>query len=185
MENQVLDVIAKRRSIRSYTEQPLRKDQVSALVDAALISPSSQNQQPWHLHVVQDTALILRWERAIIEHFRAEGNTETVEFLKNRDNKIFYDAPAVFVISAKPNTSTDVGIMAQSIALAAKSMGLDSVILGFPRVVFAPEYEGEWQKTLGFPDGNVYGLSVAVGYGDSPGRERSIDYSKVSYLPGK
>ncbi len=105
-----------------------------------------------------------------------------LEHNKSRNNKIFYDAPVVFVISMQENKAMDVGIMAQSIAIAAKGMGLDSVILGFPRVSFEEKYQEKWKQTLDFPEGYVYGISVAVGYGDEDGRVRKPDMDKVSYL---
>ena len=61
-------------------------------------------------------------------------------------------------------------------------MGLDSVILGFPRVTFLDKYEGKWQKELGIPEDHVYGVSIAVGYADETGRDRDIARSKVSYI---
>lgn len=181
-DNPVLQAIHSRRSIRRYKDKPLTEEQIGALVDAALMSPSSLNRQPWHLTVVTDTALIAQWETAIIEHFVEIGNEETVAHNKARGNKIFYDAPAVFLITSAPATGIDVGIMAQSLTIAAKGMGLDSVILGFPRVAFEPRYHQKWQKKLGFPEGHEYGISVAVGYGNMPGNDRTPDYTKVSYL---
>ena len=110
------------------------------------------------------------------------GDTKTVEWHAKRNNKIFYDAPVVFVISMEPDKGIDVGIMAQSIAVAAKSMDLGSVILGFPRVVFSEEEGEKWQQRLNFPKGHTYGISVAVGHAAEGGRDREIDKSKVSYI---
>ena len=180
--NPVLEAIHNRRSIRKYKDTPLTDEQIQALVEAALISPSSRNMQPWHITVLTNRSTILDWEKEIVQYF-IDANVEwAIEHNKSRNNKIFYDAPAVFVISMEKDKGMDVGIVAQSIALAAKGMGLDSVILGFPRVTFEPKYHGKWEKDLKFPDDYVYGISVAVGYGDETGREREPDMSKVTYL---
>ena len=181
-DNKVLQAIYDRRSIRKYKDRPLTKEQIYNLVEAALISPSSMNMQPWHITVLTNRSTILEWERAIVQHFIDINNEFVVEHNKSRGNKIFYDAPAIFVISMEEGKAMDVGIVAQSIALAAKGMGLDSVILGFPRVSFEPKYNDKWKKTLGFPENHIYGISVAIGYGDEAGREREPDMSKVSYL---
>ena len=75
----------------------------------------------------------------------------------------------------------DVGIMVQSIAIAAKAMGLDSVILGFPRVTFLDKYEGNGRKNWAFR-----GLRIRREHRRRlrrrKGRDRDIDRSKVSYI---
>ena len=183
VKNSVLEVIDKRRSVRKYKDTPLSKEQIQLLLEAALISPSSKNMEPWHLTVLTKRDLILEWEKVIIQHFIDINDEQVVANNAARDNKIFYDAPVVFVISMEEGKAMDVGIMAQSIALAAKSMGLDSVILGFPRVSFEEKYAGKWHEALKFPAGYVYGVSVAVGYGDNyQTRDRQPDMSKVTYI---
>lgn len=181
-ENPMLESIYSRRSIRKYKDQDLSKEQVDALVKAALLSPSSMNMQPWHLTVLRDQDLISDWEKDIIQHFLDLGNKKIIAHNESRNNKIFYDAPLVFVISMEEGKEMDVGIMAQGIALAAKAMGLDSVILGFPRASFEPKYKDKWKKALKLPDNYVYGIAVAVGYGDEAGRDREPDMSKVSFI---
>ena len=56
-----------------------------------------------------------------------------------------------FLQSLEGMYQIDVGIAAQNIAVAAKSMGLDSVILGLPRVVFEGEIAENWKNKLQFP----------------------------------
>lgn len=182
MSNQVLDVISSRRSIRDYSPEALTKEEVQALVDAALIAPSAMNAQPWHLTVANDREVVLEMEQDVVDFFVKTGQAETAARIASRNNKIFYDAATVFFISMKPGAGMDVGIMAQSIALAAKSMGLDSVILGLPGVVFGAEKAEYWKEKLLFPAGYEYGIAVAVGHGTMAGVDRERDYSKVSYI---
>lgn len=183
INNPVLEAIYNRRSIRKYEDKALDDAQIGALVEAALRAPSAMNFQPWHLTVVTDRGLITRWEQAIVQHFIDANNEQIIAHMQSRDNKVFYDAPAVFVISMEQGKEMDVGIMAQNITVAAKGLGLGSVVLGFPRAVFGAEFtDGYWQSVLKFPAGFVYGISVAVGYGAEPGRERQPDLTKVSYV---
>lgn len=182
MPEKLLQVIADRRSVRKYKDEPLSEEQIEALVKAALISPSSRNQQPWHLSVITNPDIIRDWEADIVQHYLDVNIEWIVKINAARGNKIFYDVPAVFLITMKEGSELDVGIMAQSLALAAKSMGLDSVILGFPRVAFLDVFEGKWSSKLGVPDGYVYGISVAIGYGDEPPRSRNIDRNKLTYI---
>jgi nitroreductase len=182
MDNNILQAFFDRKSIRKYKDTPVSKEQIERLVEVALISPSSRNGQPWHLTVLTNKDLIARWEKEIVQHFIDENEEWAVKHMESRNNKVFYDAPVAFVITMTEGSGIDVGIMVQSIAIAAKAMGLDSVILGFPRVTFLDKYEGKWQKELGIPEDHVYGVSIAVGYADEKGRDRDIDRSKVSYI---
>lgn len=51
----LLEVIQKRRSRRAYTDQPVEKDHIQALFEAARWAPSSVNEQPWiYLYATKD-----------------------------------------------------------------------------------------------------------------------------------
>ena len=52
-----LDCLMTRRSIRSYTDQPVSDEQVNVLLRAALQAPSALDERPWQLIVVRDKAL--------------------------------------------------------------------------------------------------------------------------------
>lgn len=47
----VLDAIQQRTSIRAFTDQPVAKETVDALLEASQRAPSGTNTQPWHVHV--------------------------------------------------------------------------------------------------------------------------------------
>ncbi len=51
-----LDFIQKRRSIRSYKDEPVSDEQVDTLLRAAMAAPSAGNQQPWEFVVIRDRA---------------------------------------------------------------------------------------------------------------------------------
>lgn len=50
----VKDAIANRRSIRKFTEEPVPRELLLELVDAARLSPSGCNSQPWRFRLVMD-----------------------------------------------------------------------------------------------------------------------------------
>ncbi len=184
MDNKVLETIKARSSIRAYQDKPLNKEQIDALVEASLASPSAMDRQPWHFIVVQNKSIINKLEKDVVSYFEKTGDEGIIQRLKSRNNKIFYDAPCVFIVSVKPEGmyQIDVGIAAQNIAIAAKSMELDSVILGLPAVVFNSENADMWKKNLQFPEGYEYGIAVAVGYADMEKEPHVMDHSKVTYI---
>lgn len=50
----VFDAIEERRSVRAYKGEPIEKEHVEKIVEAARLAPSANNLQPWKLIVVQD-----------------------------------------------------------------------------------------------------------------------------------
>ena len=49
----VLPEILMRRSVRSFTAEPLEKDQVERIVEAGRLAPSAKNRQEWRFVVMQ------------------------------------------------------------------------------------------------------------------------------------
>ena len=50
----LLDLLRKRRSIRKFTGQAVEEEKIELLLEAALLSPSSKGNTPWHFVVVRD-----------------------------------------------------------------------------------------------------------------------------------
>jgi nitroreductase len=50
---EVLPEILARRSIRSFTAQPLDKDQLERILEAGRLAPSAKNRQEWRFVVIQ------------------------------------------------------------------------------------------------------------------------------------
>ena len=50
----MLEAIAKRCSVRSYTDEPVSEDDLQQVLEAALSAPSANNVRPWHIVVVTD-----------------------------------------------------------------------------------------------------------------------------------
>ncbi len=50
---EVLEAITTRRSVRSYSQEPVSDEVVSRLLEAARLAPSAMNYQPWRFVVVR------------------------------------------------------------------------------------------------------------------------------------
>ena len=57
--NEVLKVLKERRSIRAFRPEPLKKEDLDAIVEAGLYAPSAKNLQSTKLVVVRDAACLL------------------------------------------------------------------------------------------------------------------------------
>jgi nitroreductase len=153
MSNPVLAAIADRRSNRGYKPEQLTKEQLDAIISAAFQAPSARNAQPWHFTVVQD--------QAVIKEVNDEANLRL-----ERTGDIFYGAPTVIFISSEAESKwsrLDSGIAVQTIALAAHSLGLGSVILGLPDAAFSGDKADYLSKLLKFPDGHKFAIAIAIG----------------------
>jgi nitroreductase len=54
------EAIYRRRSVRSYTGEPLDDETVHSLLSAAVQAPTAVHTEPWAFVVVQDQALLQR-----------------------------------------------------------------------------------------------------------------------------
>ncbi len=50
----IQDAILNRRSIRNYADNPVTDEQITRLLEAAMMAPSAGNAQPWQFIVVRD-----------------------------------------------------------------------------------------------------------------------------------
>jgi len=50
------DAIAQRRSIRTFQDRPVPRDDIEALLDAAVLAPNHHLTQPWRFHVLGPAA---------------------------------------------------------------------------------------------------------------------------------
>ena len=53
----VYEAVTSRRSVRGFTDQPVSRDMLERVLNAAAWAPSGSNIQPWHLYVVTGETL--------------------------------------------------------------------------------------------------------------------------------
>src|SRR6056297_2669423 len=54
----MVDIIKKRRSIRSYQNKDVSDKKINTLLKAAMFAPSAGNEQPWHFIIIDDQNII-------------------------------------------------------------------------------------------------------------------------------
>lgn len=156
-----MSLIRKRRSIRKFKDRPVAKETLDLILEAALRSPSSRGNNPWHFVVVTDRAKLEALSRA-----KPHG----AAFLK--------DAPLGIAVCADAAKSDvwveDASIAAIIIQLAAESLGLGSCWIQFRERMHgenrtAEEYVAE---QLGLPPGLKLLAVVAIGIPDEVKKPR-------------
>jgi nitroreductase len=121
MNESVLDVIRKRRSIRKFTDEDVSEEQVETLLEMAMCAPNRLDRQPWHFVVIRDKEL----QKQVADVLRIHPYLET--------------APVVIAVGGLPQASPtwimDVSAATENLVLAATAMGLGAVWVGSPDTV--------------------------------------------------
>jgi len=183
MENQVLQAIRNRRSTRKYKEEQISEEELQAILEAGIQAPSAVNEQPWHFTVVQNKEMINHMSKKAKEEMIQSDNEGAVTFGKS-DVNIFYHAPTVIIVSGKkdvPSSLVDCSAAIENMLIAAESIGLGTVWVGFVRFFFKLHNE---VKKLKLPEGYEPFYAVVVGYKENddivgaPVRNREV----VNYI---
>lgn len=119
----VARVVMERRSVRDYANEPPSKDVIRKVLDLARWSPSGGNIQDWRFAVVTDKKLL-----SVLKNFSpgwvASGNPAAIVICSVRDCIEKMD-PLMNELRL-----IHVGIVAQTIALVAHSLGLGTCMIG-------------------------------------------------------
>jgi nitroreductase len=165
-----METIFTRRSIRSYTAEPVAAETVDRLLAAAMAAPSAGNEQPWHFIVVRDRAAL-----------------EAVT-LVNPYSQMLKEAPLAILVCADPGRGKypphdywvlDCAAATQNILLAAAALGLGTCWLGtYPD----PERVEGVRRIFAIPHGIVPFAVVAVGHpARKPAPADRFDRSRIRY----
>lgn len=169
----MLELIQKRRSIRSYLRKTIETEKVRILIEAALRAPSSRNLNPWQFILVDRPELLKEL---------SEAKEHSSSFIKN--------APLGIVICADPARSDvwieDTSIAATYIQLVAESLGLGSCWIQIRERKHSKDKTAEEyvREVLGIPENLKIEAMIAVGYpGEElpPHSELELDQQKVHY----
>ncbi len=150
---QALDLIYQRRSIRRYTEEPVTRDQVETILQAAMAAPSASNKQPWHFIVVtrQETRERLA---EVMPYGKMLPDAKIALCICGNLDKAYLDPTMNFWVQ-------DCAAATQNAMLAATGLGLGSVWLGvYPN----PERVKSVSSILSLPEKIVPMSIIAIGH---------------------
>lgn len=123
---QVFDVVRTLLAVRSYKDQPLPADLVRRIVEAAWLTGSSRNGQPWHFIAVQDRAMLRR----------LGGLARTGPYIADATLAV------VVIMEESIYNVSDVSRAVQSMMLTAWDEGVGSNWVGFGNLEWANEVLG-------------------------------------------
>lgn len=153
----VMEAIYRRRAIRSYKPQPLKREDINILLSAAVQAPTAVHEEPWAFAVIQDRDILREISGSAKGMVDVETGKHLSHLLDDPGFNIFYSAGTLIVIYGKPMgpfVVADCWLAAENLMLAACAMGLGSCVIGLAvQALNTPE----WKKKLGVsPDMTAY-----------------------------
>ena len=145
-----MEALLTRRSVRSYTDEPVPDTAVNALLEAAMSAPSAGNQQPWQFILVTDRDTLISITRV---HPYAG---------------MLKQAPLAVIVCGDLNRERhkgfwvqDCSAATQNLLIAARAQGLGAVWLG---VYPLEDRVNGLRDLMGLPDFIIPLSVVSVGY---------------------
>lgn len=156
MNNQVLETIKTRRSIRKYRQEQIKEEELMTVLEAGTYAPSGMGMQCPVLVAIQDKDTmnqIIKMNAAVM----------------GSDSNPYYDAPTVILVFAPSDRTTwleDGSCVLDTMMLAAHSIGLSSCWIHRERQMFETEEGKALMKKWGVSE-NCMGIgALALGYAD-------------------
>ena len=163
LRHPVIDAILSRQTIREYTPEQISADQLETLLRAALRAPSGRNSQPVHARFVQNAAML----REMQVDFKDIVGWDTPVHTKSDVNPFYHNAPTFAFLFAQGDSRMEAGLMAENICIAAKGLGLGTVIVASVGALFSDAAAGpRWKRALRVPEDWQFLIGVGIGYPD-------------------
>lgn len=158
IEHPISELIAKRRSIRAFSPQPVEPVKINSLFEATRWAPSSTNEQPWvYVYATKDQPDL--WNK-LFEPL-------------NESNKIWAkEAPLLILSLARKDFSRYPGPNAHAmydLGGANAFLALQAVELGLQIRQMAGFNTAKTIENLNIPEIYDIGVVMAVGYPGDPG----------------
>jgi nitroreductase len=137
--NTLLEAIAARHSVRSYTSEKLSTETINALLRAAVQAPTAMHEESWAFVVVQDQKLLSEISALARPLFAKSLETpgqpkrHSAHDFNDPNFNIFYDASTLIIITTTLSGSfveADCWLAAENLMLAACAMGLGTCVIG-------------------------------------------------------
>lgn len=178
MNNEVINAIMSRRSIRQYHQIPIARDTMMQIMTCGINAANGQNKQSWEVRIIDNPVTMQQ-----IQDLMVTGNaTLQPEMVRG----CMRGAPVMTFIARDINydfSAYDCGLLAGNMMLAAQSMGVGSICLGSPvRFINDAENSADILAILGFSEGYELSLCVGFGYANEAPAAKPRDINKVQYI---
>ena len=170
--------LSTRRSVREYSNEPISKAQIEALISLAASAPSGANKQPWHFVAVQDPEIKKQIRQAAEEEEKAfyggRASEEWLDDLKpfatNWQKLFLEEAPWLIIVFKKSFDILEDGSKAknyyvqESVGIACGFLIAAIHAAGLSTLTHTPSPMGFLSEILGRPQNEKPFLLLPVGY---------------------
>ena len=178
MQNEVINAIMSRRSIRQYHQIPVGRDSIMQIMTCGINAANGQNKQPWEVRIIDNPTTMQQ-----VQDLMVAGNPALPsEMLRG----CMRGAPVMTFIARDKGydfSAYDCGLLAGNVMLAAQSLGVGSICLGSPvRFINDAENSAEILSLLGFSENYELCLCVGLGYANETPEAKPRDINKVKFI---
>ena len=178
MNNEVINTIMARRSIRQYHATPVARDTMMQIMTCGINAANGQNKQSWEVRIIDNPATMQH-----VQDLMVQGNPALpAEMVRG----CMRGAPVMAFIARDRNydfSAYDCGLLAGNMMLAAQSLGVGSICLGSPvRFINDAQTSAEILSILGFSENYELSLCVGFGYANEAPAAKPRDINKVQFI---
>ena len=160
--NETLNTLINRRSIRSYKKEQITKEELDAVLTAAVWAPTGMNRQHTKFVAVTEPETVKKLSRM---------NAAVM----GTDNDPFYGAPCVIIVFADSDVHTyveDGSLAMGNMMNAAHAVGLGSCWIHRAKEMFESDEGKALMKEWGIPESYKGIGNCILGYTDTPAADK-------------
>ena len=181
MGNQVIETIMARRSVRQYTDQAVPRDLLQQIAVCGVNAPNAMNSQNWEVRIIDDAEWFNGATEAMLGGmFGGDANDPNFR-------NAFRNATAAIAVACPDDPSgmalINVGLLGENVCLAAKSLGLGSVVMAGPvmSLTSSPAAKPYLDK-LNFSEGYKLRIIIGLGYPAEDPAAKPRDLGKIKFV---
>ena len=162
------DIFKNRYSVRTFTSEPVKTDDIIALIESARLAPSACNSQTWRFIAVTDRATIADITRHAMRSVISNAWLDQAPLVIVGCSQLDLAASRIgSAITGIDYFQIDLGIAMEHMVLKATELGLGTCWIGW-------FHEKKLKTLLDIPGSVKVSALLAVGYpkDKTPGRQR-------------
>ena len=182
MTNPVIENIMARRSVRHYTDQAVPREVLQQIAECGVNAPNAMNHQKWEVRIIDNEEYFVGLTNVMKGKSPFPVGDDDPKF-----RNVLRNATAAIAVAC-PDDETgmsliNVGLLCENVCLAAKSLGLGSVVMAGPVMMMnnVPEARPFLDK-LNFSEGYKLRIIVGLGYPDEDPEAKPRDLGKIQFV---
>jgi nitroreductase len=180
-----IEAIHARRSIRDYLPEAVERSLIEALIDDAAQSPWTpiSAPEPWVFTVIEGQEMIRSYGARALQYARENRPDRSgYDWTENPDFSVFYNAPAVIIISGKISNRLaleECTRAGQTLSIAAVARGLGSCWVGSPMLWLGDD---SVRAELHIPEGFAPHAVFTLGYAAANPKNPALITTRTNWL---